>query len=474
MRGRRGAIVSAVLATGAAIGALALGGAGAAEPPFGDERVVVLGRSAEGKPIRAVRIGDPSSARKALAVGVIHGDERAGLRITAEIRRSFGDLTGVDLWLVDRINPDGAAARTRGNAHGVDLNRNFPYRWRPGSRDGYYPGPGPLSEPESRAIKELIEDLQPAVSVWYHQPWGAVLRPCKGPAPIQRRYAHIAGERTSCRGANLRGTAISWQNHSFPGTTAFVVELGPGRVSARTVRRHARAAVDAAVGDAGTSPPLRDSARNGPATAAAAGRSARISSGGGARAASEIKDWLIPYGSRRKRQMAAYSKRHYGQAAWRLEAPKLIVEHYSESNTARSVYETFAANRRDPELHELPGVCAHFVISPGGRIYRLVKESIRCRHVIGLNHVSIGIEHVGTSDAQVMNRERQVAASLRLTRELQCRYGIGAARVIGHAESLSSPLYRERVKRARGKTHGDFRHRTMRGYRRELRRLGPC
>lgn len=37
---------------------------------------------------------------------------------------------GIDLWVLDDLNPDGAAADTRQNAHGVDLNRNFPYGWR--------------------------------------------------------------------------------------------------------------------------------------------------------------------------------------------------------------------------------------------------------------------------------------------------------------------------------------------------------
>jgi hypothetical protein len=95
-----------------------------------------------------------------------------------------------------------------------------------------------------------------------------------------------------------------------------------------------------------------------------------------------------------------------------------------------------------------------------------------CRHTVGLNHVSLGIEHVGTSDADVMGRRRQLAASLALTRWLQARHGIPDRDVIGHAESLDSPYHRERVAAMRRRTHGDFGPATMRRYRRMLARGG--
>jgi protein MpaA len=207
-----------------------------------------IGSSVRGKPIEAIRLGDPTSPRKALVVGNIHGDEPGGLKVTAALRRRFSDIQGVDLWVVDTANPDGLAAHRRVNAHGVDLNRNWSYRWRPGPRTGYYPGPSPFSEPESRALRDLIERIQPQVSIWYHQPWNAVLAPCDGTAPVQGRYAKIAHMRRSCGGAKLRGTAILWQNHTFPGTTAFVVELAPGRISKATAQRNAHAVAAIAEG----------------------------------------------------------------------------------------------------------------------------------------------------------------------------------------------------------------------------------
>lgn len=183
---------------------------------------------------------------------------------------------------------------------------------------------------------------------------------------------------------------------------------------------------------------------------------------------------LIPFGAKRKRQMAAYSQRHYGERAWRLRRPRVIVEHWAETGSAAAVYNTFAPDHPDPELHELPNVCAHFVVSGSGRIFQLVSTRIRCRHTVGLNWTAIGIEHTGFSDAEVLGNRRQMQASLRLTRYLRCRFRIKLRNVIGHAESLSSPYHRERVASLRRQTHGDWRHRSMGTYRHRLRSLGNC
>ena len=173
----------------------------------------------------------------------------------------------------------------------------------------------------------------------------------------------------------------------------------------------------------------------------------------------------IPFGEDRKRQPRAYALRHYGIDSFTLDRPRVIVEHYTASNSFSSAYNTFAGNRPDPELHELPGVCAHYVIDRRGRIYDLVPTNIMCRHTVGLNYTAIGIEHVGTSDGGVLRNRRQIAASLRLTRHLQGRYGIRTGDVIGHNESLRSPFHRERVEALKRQTHGDFPRRFAARYR---------
>jgi beta-N-acetylhexosaminidase len=138
---------------------------------------------------------------------------------------------------------------------------------------------------------------------------------------------------------------------------------------------------------------------------------------------------------------------------------------------ATATRNTFLPDRPDPELHELPGVCAHFVIGRDGVIHQLVSLQLMCRHTVGLNWTAIGIEHAGYTDADVLGNKRQLAASLALTNWLRCRYGIKLNDVIGHNESLSSPYHRERVARLRNQTHADWQHADMQVYRRKLRAL---
>jgi N-acetylmuramoyl-L-alanine amidase len=180
-----------------------------------------------------------------------------------------------------------------------------------------------------------------------------------------------------------------------------------------------------------------------------------------------VRDF-IPYPAKRKREMRAYARRHYGLDTALLKDPKVIVEHVTVTTTFQATYNTFAPDVPDAELHELPGVCSHYVIDRAGKVHQLVSLRLMCRHTVGLNWTAIGIEHVGTSDAQVLGNARQMRASLRLTRWLQARFGIATKNVIGHAESLSSPYHHERVKRLRHQTHGDWAHADMVVYRRKL------
>lgn len=182
----------------------------------------------------------------------------------------------------------------------------------------------------------------------------------------------------------------------------------------------------------------------------------------------------IPFSDKRKLEMRRYARRHYGLDTYRLVDPKVIVEHYTGGESYRAAYETFARDVPDVELHELPGLCSHFVIDQQGVIHQLVSLRLMCRHTVGLNWTAFGIEHVGTSDGEVLGNRRQLNASLRLTRWLQARFGIETRNVIGHNESLGSPYHRERVKALQHQTHGDFRHASMQRYRRLLTRAGKA
>jgi beta-N-acetylhexosaminidase len=178
----------------------------------------------------------------------------------------------------------------------------------------------------------------------------------------------------------------------------------------------------------------------------------------------------IPYGPQRKAEMAAYSKKHYGIDSWHLH-PKVIVEHYTASNSFSAAWNSFASNAPDGELGGLPGDCAHFIVDRDGTIYQLVHLNVMCRHTVGLNYVAIGIEHVGTSDSEILHDAKQLRASLELTAWLVGKFHIKIRNVIGHAESLSSPYHRERVKAWAHQTHGDWQHADMNLYRARLRRL---
>ena len=186
-----------------------------------------------------------------------------------------------------------------------------------------------------------------------------------------------------------------------------------------------------------------------------------------------LHQWPIPYGAARKHEMAAYSLRHYGEDTYLLSGPKVIVEHYTETATASEAFNTFAPDVPDSEFHELPNTCAHFLVEPSGRIDQLVPLSLRCRHTTGLNWTAIGIEHVGFSDQAILNDPAQIAASLRLTRWLRCRYSIALKNVIGHNESLSSPYHRDLVPAFQHQTHSDWMHADMVRYRALLARY-PC
>ena len=198
----------------------------------------VIGSSVEGRDIRLVRVGDPAAPRKVLVVGCIHGNERAGLPVLKALRRAEPP-EGVQLLLLDALNPDGCGRRTRGNARGVDLNRNFPWGWRR-LRGVYESGPRPSSEPETRAAEALILREKPSVSIWFHQHLDWVDLQPGSDAELMRRYAALAGLR-AVRTGLLTGTVTRWSNHRLPGRSAFVVELPAGALPAPAVAANVRA-----------------------------------------------------------------------------------------------------------------------------------------------------------------------------------------------------------------------------------------
>lgn len=208
----------------------------------------VIGTSAGGRPITAWHRGTPGGT-PVLVIGVIHGTEDAGLAILDRL----GEMPlpdGLDLWLMPAMNPDGFALRQRGNANGVDLNRNFPHDWTPIAKPGdwQYSGSGPASEPETKAYIAFAERVQPRLTLWYHQDLFRI-SPSDGPdGPLRKRYAERTGlkyETISGPGSVYTGVAATWTRKTIPAGMSFVIELGP-TLPADQVQVHADAVVEIA------------------------------------------------------------------------------------------------------------------------------------------------------------------------------------------------------------------------------------
>jgi protein MpaA len=195
-------------------------------------RSEAVGESTRGLPIRLFTIG--SGRPRVLVVGCIHGNECAGSVVATRLLHMPPPRRG-SIAVIQDLNPDGAAAKRRGNAHGVDLNRNFPGTWRALPTSGR----APASELETRLAMGLIRRLRPDVTIWFHQPQGLVR--ASGPSiGIAGRYARLAGMRFR-RLPWPPGSATAWQHRAFPRSRAFVVELAPGALGIREAGRYAEA-----------------------------------------------------------------------------------------------------------------------------------------------------------------------------------------------------------------------------------------
>src|SRR6476660_6508376 len=131
----------------------------------------------------------------------------------------------------------------------VDLNRNSSQgrRFLGGPGTPYYAGPKAFSEPETRAIRSLILRVRPAVTIWYHQPFGLVDRPETGNDAIARAYSRISGLRFSPL-TPRPGSMSRWENVRVRPGSSIVVELPPGTLSAADAQRHAAAVLGLAAG----------------------------------------------------------------------------------------------------------------------------------------------------------------------------------------------------------------------------------
>lgn len=198
----------------------------------------ILGYSVQGRPITAYQLGDPAAAFTAVVLGSMHGYwEQAGQQVTSAMR-STAIPRGLNLWVIDTVNPDGNALRQRTNAHGVDLNRNWPNKWAPIARggvfDSHYSGPAALSEPETRAMHTFLIAVRPQRVVSMHQPLNGVDTTDGGAKDVPFRTA-LAGrlglpaKPFTCHDV-CRGSMTGWLTN-YTSTVGITVEF-PGAQSA--------------------------------------------------------------------------------------------------------------------------------------------------------------------------------------------------------------------------------------------------
>lgn len=204
-----------------------VGAAGAAGPGPDVLEKRVLGESVRGRPLTAWHLDDQDPGRRTptvVLVSTMHGDEPATRRILESLRDA-GAVRGVDLWVLPVVNPDGLASGRRRNAHGVDLNRNFPVGWVDLDGD-HESGPRPGSEPETRAVMRFLRQVDPDYVLSFHQPLHGVDVAVERPA-FARRVAETLGlptTRLDCGGL-CHGTMTQWFNRHFDGF-ALTVEYG--------------------------------------------------------------------------------------------------------------------------------------------------------------------------------------------------------------------------------------------------------
>lgn len=209
----------------------------------------MIGTSVQGRPITAVHRWTDGATNRVVVLGQMHGNEKVGVDIARRVE-SAPLPANTDLWIIATMNPDGNAAGTRVNAAGVDLNRNFAHRWiRADEGTGTFSGLAEMSEPETRAVTDLITRVQPRLTVSYHQPLFGV---DTSGEPSARWLADALAVRTglprkdfTCSG-DCRGTFTGWHNDATAGS-AVTVELG-ARATSAELDRHAAAVL--AVADA--------------------------------------------------------------------------------------------------------------------------------------------------------------------------------------------------------------------------------
>lgn len=218
--------------------------------PFSSSTVKV-GHSQKGRKIYAKRQGPASAPYVLFALGQMHGSEPKGRNVITALRSLKIPATSqVQIWSITTMNPDGARRGTRGNARGVDLNRNFPTNWKRSPKGTYYSGKKPASERETRAIMKFVNQIKPNAVLSFHQHANIVFSVCSKPS---RAWVRRTGKvmklpvpsvaKANCKkdAATYRGTFNEWFVEEKNYGVFATVELPPSRrVTKAKAKRYAK------------------------------------------------------------------------------------------------------------------------------------------------------------------------------------------------------------------------------------------
>lgn len=217
------------------------------------KRVLVMGTSVQGRPIYAYYFGNGS--RKIIFFAAMHGSEaNTQSTLTKWIIELENNSTSIPsdktIIVIPSLNPDGIANRSRFNANGVDLNRNFDSStWVTGTylKDEFYStggGSAPFSEPESIALRDLIYRESPYVTISYHSAAGYVIPSNTSKAiELAGTYSRLSGYTYINPGADgaftydITGTFEEWAEEK--GLNGLVVELSSAYVDQFTQNKAA-------------------------------------------------------------------------------------------------------------------------------------------------------------------------------------------------------------------------------------------
>jgi len=170
-------------------------------------------RSVKGETLWVRDIQPANANLRVLVVGAIHGDELSSASVALHWIKQAGQMPADSpqtiAWrFVPVLNPDGITVQPprRVNANGVDLNRNFPtpnwerdakiyWEKRTNKDPRRYPGPKPLSEPESQFLHQQMQSFQPNLIVSIHAPYGVLDfdGPSVPPSRLGRLYLDQVG-----------------------------------------------------------------------------------------------------------------------------------------------------------------------------------------------------------------------------------------------------------------------------------------